>query len=290
MESRELRELAARRLNGPKKITLVVSDIEGCLNLDERTYDFEALEWIRLENELANHNNALPFVTVCSGRQHAFVEAFVRFLSGRVPALFEGGCGLFFPERQLFSEYEWHPAITDNVIRSTFLKVKETIAQLCDDTCARRVIGKEVLLSLHPAPPMSTSELRYLVDDRLRKKGLDASVTNSSSAVDIAPKGIDKGTGLQWLISRLDQAGQFDLTKTVGIGDSNGDLPFMILTAYSAAPANAASEVKAISQYCSPAHDGRGVADILRHCISVNLSGRSLGDDLLAATELERMG
>src|ERR1700739_2509648 len=114
MDSSSLRELASEQIDrGKKKITLVVCDIEGCLNLDEKTYDFEALHWIRLANELALPNNALPFLTVSSGRQHAFVEAIVRIVGGGMPALFENGCGLFFPERRLFDEYEWHPALRD---------------------------------------------------------------------------------------------------------------------------------------------------------------------------------
>src|SRR5713226_4007866 len=98
----ELEGLASVSIEGEtKKIKLVVSDIEGCLNLNEHTYDFEALYWIRTANQLARENNPIPFITVCSGRQHAFVEAITQMISGIFPAVFENGCGLYFPTRSL---------------------------------------------------------------------------------------------------------------------------------------------------------------------------------------------
>jgi len=50
-----------------KKIKLVVSDIEGCLNLNEHTYDREALSWMKAANQLARQDNPIPSITVCSG-------------------------------------------------------------------------------------------------------------------------------------------------------------------------------------------------------------------------------
>src|SRR5437764_6903052 len=95
-----------------KKIKLVVSDIEGCLNLNEHTYDLEALSWMKAANKLAREDNPIPFITVCSGRQHAFVEAISQIISSTFPAVFENGCGLYFPTRSLYEEYAWHPLLS----------------------------------------------------------------------------------------------------------------------------------------------------------------------------------
>ena len=272
MELRILRERAAEQIDpDQKKITLVVSDIEGCLNLDEKTYDFVALEWIRTVNKLARPDNALPFITVSSGRQSAFVEAIIRILGGRMPALFENGCGLFFPGRRLVDECEWHPFLNDPSVLSQFSEVRLAVTDLCRETGARRVIGKEFLLSLHPFPPMSALELRELVDETLSRKSLLATVGDSASAVDISPQGINKGTGLEWLISTLDQGDHFTLPKTAGVGDSNGDLPFLKLVGFPAAPSNASLEVRALAAYWPVRADGQGVVDIIQQCININL-------------------
>jgi len=52
-----------------------------------------------------------------------------------------------------------------------------------------------------------------------------------------------------------------------GIGDSASDLKFLNIIGRSAAPANAADEVKAAVGYVSPYEDGDGVADILRRWV-----------------------
>lgn len=275
MRLHELREVASRSIaKDHKKIKLVVSDIEGCLNLDERTYDHEALAWIRLANQLARHDNVIPFITVCSGRQHAFVEAIIRMIDGKVPAIFENGCGLYFPTRDLYHEYEWHPSLNQPNVASEYDRARQILAEVCTRTGARRVIGKEVLLSLHPAPPMSVTELHCLVDKALVERGITVYVSNSASAVDIAPAGIDKGTGIKWLIAKLAQGFPLELSNIAGIGDSKGDLSFLRIVGFSAAPANAIEEVKAVVTYCSPGADGRGVMDAVQRCIAINIEHR----------------
>ena len=54
------------------------------------------------------------------------------------------------------------------------------------------------------------------------------------------------------------------LDRIGGIGDSASDLKFLSILGPSAAPANAADEVKARVDYVSPYEDGDGVVDILR--------------------------
>jgi len=272
MKLHGLRELASKSISSDcKNIKLVVSDIEGCLNLDERTYDHNALVWIRSANEVARHDNVVPFITICSGRQHAFVEAIIRMIAGKMPAIFENGCGLFWPTRGLYDEYEWHPSLSRPNAASEYARVREILAETCTCTGARRVIGKEVLLSLHPAPPMSATELFCIVNKALAERGAVASVSNSASAVDIAPVSVDKGTALQWLVARLSQEFPLKLSNIAGIGDSKGDLPFLRIVGFSAAPANAAEEVKAMVTYCSPAVDGQGVVDVISQCIAINM-------------------
>ena len=271
----DLRKLATQRIaGGHKSISIVVSDIEGCLNLNERTYDHKALAWIRLANELARHDNAIPFITVCSGRQHAFVEAIVRMIGGRIPAIFESGCGLYFPGRDLYHEYEWHPLLRESRVLSESARVRQVVADVCERTGARRVIGKEVLVSLHPAPPMSVSDLHRVVNALLAEREVSASVSCSASAVDVAPVGIDKAAGVEWLLEELRKELPVGMANVAGIGDSEGDIPFLRIVGWPAAPANAQGEVRAIAKYASRAVDGKGVVDIIERCIEMNLAQR----------------
>jgi hydroxymethylpyrimidine pyrophosphatase-like HAD family hydrolase len=271
MKPQDILESASVTVNqNDKKIRVIVSDIEGCLNLDEKTYDYEALTLIRLTNQLARPDNILPFITVCSGRQYAFVEAIVRMIAGNLPAIFENGCGLFFPTRSLYDEYEWHPSLTNPEITSEFAKVRKVVERICERIGARRVIGKEILLSLHPKPSMNVSTLYRIVAESLAEVRGAASVTQSASAVDISPVGIDKASGLVWLIAEIAQDCILDLSNVAGIGDSNGDFSFLQLVGFSTAPANANEDIKEMVSYCSASSDGRGVVDIIRQCININ--------------------
>src|SRR2546423_6182389 len=269
----ELAELASVSVEREhKKIQLVVSDVEGCLNLNEHTYDLEALRWIRVANQLAREDNPIPFITVCSGRQHAFVEAITQIISGRIPAIFENGCGLYFPTRCLYEEYAWHPLLNQSEVLSQFAQVRQSILEsVIASKQARRVPGKEMMLSLHPVPPVEVKELYSIVMETLAKSHLVASITRSASAVDITPTGIDKAAGVRWLVDTLEEVLPVKLAKIAGIGDSVGDVPFLRIVGFSAAPANASEQVKHLVDYCSAWADGRGVADIIRHCINVNM-------------------
>ena len=255
-----------------KRIQLVVSDIEGCLNLNEHTYDLEALSWMKAVNQLAREDNPIPYITVCSGRQHAFVEAITQIISGTLPAIFENGCGLYFPTRSLYEEYAWHPLLSQPEVFSQFTKVRQKIREeVIAANQARRVPGKEMMLSLHPVPPVGVKEVYALVTEIVAKSQLVASITRSASAVDITPPGIDKAAGVRWLLDTLEGTLPVKLANVAGVGDSDGDLPFLRIVGFSAAPANASEHVKSLVDYGSSGADGRGVADIIKHCITINM-------------------
>jgi len=255
-----------------KKVKLVVSDIEGCLNLNEHTYDLEALSWMKAANKLAREDNPIPFITVCSGRQHAFVEAISQIISSTFPAVFENGCGLYFPTRSLYEEYAWHPLLSQPEVLLQFLKVRQKITEeVIASNQARRVPGKEMMLSLHPVPPVEVEEVYSIVTETLAKSQLVASITRSASAVDITPVGIDKAAGVRWLLDTLEGTLSVKLANVAGVGDSVGDVPFLRIVGFSAAPANASEQVKSLVDYCSARADGRGVADIIKHCITLNM-------------------
>lgn len=269
----ELEEVASISIErDTKKRKLVVSDIEGCLNLNEHTYDIDALQWIRTANQLAQETNPIPFITVCSGRQHAFVEAITQFIAGTLPAIFENGCGLYLPTRRLDEEYMWHPFINEPGILSQFKEVCQRVTEdVIVPNYARRVPGKEIMLSLHPVPPKEVKDIFSIVEEILTKKQLVASVTRSASAVDITPKGIDKAAGVRWLVDTLEGTFSVELPNVAGIGDSVGDISFLRIVGFSAAPANASESVKDAVHYSSTRTDGQGVVDIIRQCISANM-------------------
>jgi hydroxymethylpyrimidine pyrophosphatase-like HAD family hydrolase len=83
----------------------------------------------------------------------------------------------------------------------------------------------------------------------------------TSSCLNVLPRGLDKGKGLEFLAHKSG----YRLEEMLGVGDSESDVPFLTLTGYSAAPANAHETVKEAVQYVSPYPTVEGVRDILHH-------------------------
>ena len=72
-------------------------------------------------------------------------------------------------------------------------------------------------------------------------------------------RGLDKAEGVRW----LSRDTGIPLPAMAGVGDATGDMPFMQLVGWSAAPANAQAAVKQLAHYASPYEGGQGLMDIL---------------------------
>jgi HAD superfamily hydrolase (TIGR01484 family) len=238
-------------------VCLALVDIDGCLTPGEAgDWNWEALQAIRSLNRRARRGEAVPAVTLCTGRQEPYVEVFMQAIGAYLPGVYENGCGLYFPDDYRFIE---HPSIAAPV-REALVAAKATLRQVITTGLGYFQPGKETSLTLYPLPGTSVSHLHQAVLDALTGHGSLLTVQASVSCVDVTPAGVDKGAGARWLSEETD----IPLTHMGGIGDSGSDLKFLRLVGQSAAPANAAAEVKAAVDYVSPYQDGDGVIDILR--------------------------
>jgi len=236
----------------------VVIDIDGCLTPGEgQAWNFEALKCIAQLNRRAQKDATQLAVTLCTGRQEPYVEVMMQAIDAHLPSIYENGGGLYFPREYRFLE---NPLITA-AMREVLAVIKTTMRREIVETglgCFQP--GKEVSLTIYPVDQISVHQLYLATVEALATCQTDYVAHESVSCVDVIPKGVDKGAGVRWLSREtgipLDQMG--------GIGDSTSDLTFLSIVGRSAAPANAADEVKAAVDYVSSYEDGDGVVDILR--------------------------
>lgn len=240
------------------ELQVVVADIDGCLTPGEgRPWNFDVLRYVANLNQRAR-SGAAPFgVTLCTGRQEPYVEAMLQAIDGHLPAIYENGGGLYFPQAYRFAA---HPAITPETLRHLADIRRVLQDEMIDRGLAQIQPGKELSITLYPGrQKLALVEIadhaRTVLGDTLNGFSLYASV----SSVEILPPGIDKGAGIEWLAREID----IPLSHFGGIGDAPADLTFLKRTAYSAAPANATVDVQAGVQYTSPYNDAHGVRDIL---------------------------
>jgi hydroxymethylpyrimidine pyrophosphatase-like HAD family hydrolase len=99
------------------------------------------------------------------------------------------------------------------------------------------------------------------VAQRAHELGLPVDIIDTTFAVHIKDKRVDKGTGLKRIAERM----KIDLSEFAAIGDSNSDLPMYQLAGFRASVGNASSELKQISDYVAKAEYGNGFAEIINY-------------------------
>ena len=234
-------------------IRLAVVDIDGCLTPGEgRPWDLAALAKVRAYNQ--GEPPRLP-VTVCTGRQQPYLEAFMQAIGARTPGVFEHGCGMYHP---IGYRYRAHPAYTDAHARAREHVLRAVRHGLTDRGLGTLVPGKEYIVTVYANAGLP---LQSLVDEAAALlAGIDEfQVIQSATCVDILPRGIDKGAGAAWLA----EVTEVPLDEMGGIGDSNCDWAFLSVVGESAAPANAQAELRRLAGYVSGGEQVYGVLDIL---------------------------
>jgi HAD superfamily hydrolase (TIGR01484 family) len=239
------------------RLQLVLVDVDGCLTPGEdRGWNWRALQTIAHLNRASRRDPRFPAVTLCTGRQEPYVEVLTQAIDASFPAIYENGCGLFFPEDYRFVE---HPAINGEV-REALLEAKKRLGrQVVGQGLGYFQPGKEVSLTIYPLPGTGLASLYRIVAQELAAAGQHLTVQASASCVDITPAGLSKESGVQWLSRETG----IPLACMGGIGDSAGDLAFLRLMGRSGAPANAAAEVRDAVETVSRLSDGDGVVDIV---------------------------
>jgi hydroxymethylpyrimidine pyrophosphatase-like HAD family hydrolase len=247
-------------MKGGNLIRLIVTDIDGCLGPGEaQPYDLEVLGRVAECNRRARRGEEVPAITLCSGRPAAYVDAMMQAVSGFVPAVFENGAGLYFPEGYRFA---WNPALPGSA-RATIRRARELVEECLVQTGVATVQpGKEMAVTLFPSPGHHLDEVGAAAMAALKGKGLACRVEVSVSSVGIWLDGIDKGSGVRWLAKETG----IPLAEMAGVTDTWDDLPFLRLVGFRAAPANADHQVRQSADYVSPYRDGRGLLNIIE-CI-----------------------
>jgi hydroxymethylpyrimidine pyrophosphatase-like HAD family hydrolase len=238
-------------------IRLIVTDVDGCLGAGEaQPYDIQVLRYVAELNRAARRGEPVPAVTLCTGRAAAYVDAMLQTIDGFMPAIYENGAGLYHPGTYRFV---WNPALPATA-RQTMLRARELLEQkvIGPGLCYLQP-GKEMALTLFPMPGYSLQDVGQAALAALESQNLPCRVEVSVTSVDIWLDGTDKGDGVKWLSAETG----ISLANMAGVGDAQGDLPFLSLVGFSAAPANAEAEVKARVDYVSPYAHGQGLLDII---------------------------
>jgi hypothetical protein len=212
-------------------------------------------------NDRARHEATCPAITLCTGRPAPYVEVLMQAIHGFSSAAYEHGAGLFIPEPYGF---KWHPALTP-ATQAQLMQLHAALQQALVATgLAYLQPGKSASLSLFPHSGISLQGLSRQAGQLTREFGNTFRVEVGATCVNIMVRGLDKAAGVRWLARETG----IPLRHMAGVGDARGDLKFMRLLGWSAAPANAQASVKQAVHYTSPYENGQGLVDILGRLLS----------------------
>lgn len=219
-------------------IKLFIADLDGCIAHPFISPDWKAITRIKELNNLSLKDEAIPSLTICSGRPLPFVEAVSQWLDVRFPMVFESGGGIYdLKENKL----TWNPHF-DKEARASVVELKSwmeenlikkyegTIAEFTKFTDAGLInpdtkkivlMHKEIVNYVHKYYP------RFEVHD-------------TDVSVNVILKKTNKAEGIKLLCDML----KLNLDEVAYIGDSSGDVEALKIVGRSYAPINAGSYVK----------------------------------------------
>jgi hydroxymethylpyrimidine pyrophosphatase-like HAD family hydrolase len=241
-------------------IRLVLADVDGCLTAGEgRPIDLDVLAAIAATNAASRVDDAVPAVTLCTGRPAPYVEVLVQEIAAYRPSLFENGAGLVEMEPYRFRT---HPRIDRSVVRGFRAAMDALDESLVDTGQATWQPGKSFTATLYP----TDGDVHALW---LAARGqLDEAfyVDEGVECINLMPAGIDKGAGVAWL---AEETG-LGLHEIAGVGDADSDLVFLDRVGFAAAPANATEGVRRSADFVASRRAGAGLLEVIDRIVASN--------------------
>lgn len=251
-------------------IELISVDIEGCITPSKRTKsNLAGLKNIQKYCDMVNKKR-MPPIHMVTGRQAAYVEGVVQTIGAigqafSVPSVTENGAVFYDHNKRCVLGF--HPLVEKNTnnlnriratVKSLENKYKENI---------RQELGKSICISLNPIE-MGVNDLYHIVVEEFNRKGISniINITHSASAVDITPKGINKLTGMAYILKKL----KINPKNVLGIGDTIADAAWLNYIGTPAAPSNVTDELRKNVKglYVAKKEDAEGVSEIIRHFVT----------------------
>ncbi|MEW6200571.1 MAG: HAD hydrolase family protein [bacterium] len=247
-----------------KMIEIIVVDIDGCITPGEgEAADLVVLARLAEFNRSAQHDPHTPHITLCTGRQGPYADLMCQLIGATKPAIFEHGSGFYLPQPY---EFIAHPLITEEKLRMLAEMKRIVNDRIVKTQLGKTQPGKEYSLSVYPKSGLTVDALGDNLAEICEENGFDFVIDKGVKCVNIFFSGIDKGEGVRWLA----EYEGLDLARIGGIGDAQGDLPFLEIVGFSATPANGQDSLKKKVAYLSPYENGKGTIDIIEKCIEKN--------------------
>jgi len=237
---------------------VIICDVDGCLaEEDGGAFDLESLDKLAAINRQSQATGAGPVLTVCTGRPLPFAEAMCRLLSNQsTPCVAENGVWLWDP---VTNGYHRDPDITP-----ANLQAVHDAARLLDDAYREQGVtqqpGKTASVTLFHPDPKILETIMPTVRQMLDARDWPFRVSMTWNYINCDLRHVSKASGLR----RFFAATGYAPARSIGLGDTESDVPIAEAVAWFGCPANASEAIRQHADYVSPHEQIRGVLDILQ--------------------------
>jgi HAD superfamily hydrolase (TIGR01484 family) len=246
-----------------RPVALFVLDLDGCTTEPFTTPDWEAFTELRTLNRASLTDMSIPPLTLCTGRPQPYAEAIAQLLDIRYPILFESGAGAYNPVNVTFT---WSPLVVEHRLAHV-----RRVMHWMENELTKKHSGsymeftKRTDAGIVHSDPALVPVIKAEIEAFIEKHALELDVHHTPISVDVLMRGINKGTGLEWISSWFG----VELNRIAYIGDSSGDIEALKRVGYPYAPANASEKVKPLARVTEE-HVTKGVVEAYRELIVFN--------------------
>lgn len=256
----------------------VLLDLNGCVMGPPSKEFYEGLWELAQIAELTKQEKAPFILGACTGREMQYARAALHIIgSPRGISICESGLGIFDVENEI-----WTPHPRTNELKPLFEKeiskivVSRIMASHPGDL--RLYVGNmlNIAIELTPQAKITIEALHEETGRELQEFVLKGMVKlhHSKDAEDITA--FDKGDG----IVQVEEKTGISRSRTLGIGDSDGDEPLLKTVEFIGCPDNASEACKALVRQkekegkgrISPYKHSKGVTDIIQYFTGVKIS------------------
>jgi hydroxymethylpyrimidine pyrophosphatase-like HAD family hydrolase len=234
----------------------IAADVEGCITPPNRAQvDLRKFQKLRGYCEFVKLHPEFPPLVVYTGRSQGYVELLAQCLGMLdnpidLPFVIENGSALYHPTSKRTT-----PLVTFDQVKA----VKEAQLILSEELPLNTFEPKTYMVTLNPQVAQSIDELREHITLILKERQIldQLTITNTASAVDITPKGVNKLSGLREVLKYYPKdRPSNDLSSIVALGDHISDLAILTQIGRAYCPAeNVHTEVRAfVEKQFGPDH------------------------------------
>ncbi len=221
-------------------IKLFVTDLDGCISHPFKTPKWDTINKIRELNLLSRTDEAVPPLTICTGRPYPYAEAVAQWLDVRIPFVFESAALYIWEGNRIETALESHDGALEPI-----RKMKKWIQKdlLTSFPTAQLEFTKMMDAGIVCPDKDVVQKMYPVMREKVEADHPELEIHTTDVSVNILMPGNNKLQGMKLLAEKVG----VELSEIAYIGDTGGDVPALKNVKLAFSPKNATRAVKDVT-------------------------------------------